>query len=103
MAEWTFIGSLRVARPPLPQQIAIFRYLDDEITKTIHAAERTEREIELLRACRMNLITHVVTGKHGVREMETTLIAEPATFEGEGAFSKSVRSHRQDAKEEDPA
>ena len=72
-AEWTFIGSLRVPCPPLPEQTAIVRYLDDSIMKTSRAIDRKRREIELLREYRSRLIADAVVGKIDVRDVAAQL------------------------------
>ena len=58
----------RLPIPPLPEQAAIVRYLD-EITADIDTAiDTTRRETELLNEYRTRLIADVVTGKLDVRE-----------------------------------
>jgi len=62
--------------PPLPEQSAIVRYLDDA-TANIHVTiEGAKREIELLREYRTRLIADVVTGKLDAREAAASLPEE---------------------------
>ena len=61
------IKAVRLPLPPLDEQAAIVRFLDD-VTANIDATiDRTRREIELLREYRTRLIADVVTGKLDVR------------------------------------
>ncbi len=70
--------------PPLPEQTAIARFLDDEDTRIQRATERTKREIDLLREYRTRLIADVVTGKIDVREAATGETDAPPAFDPEG-------------------
>ena len=67
------LGSFRLLVPPLPEQTAIARYLDDAIGNIASAIEHTNREIALLREYRTRLIADVVTGKLDVREAAAEL------------------------------
>ena len=53
--------------PPLPEQVAIVRYLDKATAYIDTAISRTHRQIELLQEYRTRLIADVVTGKLDVR------------------------------------
>ena len=72
IAESKF-SAFEVAIPPLSEQTAITRYLDDAIANTSSAIDRANREIELLREYRTRLIADVVTGKLDVREVAADL------------------------------
>ncbi len=81
--------------PPLPEQAAISRYLDDATANIGAAIERAHREIELLREYRTRLIADVVTGKLDVREAAAALPAEAADREdGAGMGRDRVASRR---------
>ena len=72
----TAIKAIQFPLPPLPEQAAIVRYLDN-VTANIDAAiDRARREIELLGEYRTCLIADVVTGKVDVREAVAEL-SEP--------------------------
>ena len=64
---------LPIAMPPLHEQIAIGRYLDDETANIDFAIGTARRETELLREYRTRLIADVVTGKLDVRETAAAL------------------------------
>jgi len=72
-AEWTFIGNLPAVCPPVPEQTAIVRFLDETMTKANQTIDRRRREIDLLREYRTRLIADVVTGKLDVREAAKVL------------------------------
>ncbi len=73
----TRYGRLNIALPPLSEQVAIVRSLNNATVGPNTAIDRTRREIELLREYRTRLIADVVTGKLDVREAATNLPAEP--------------------------
>ena len=58
-----FIGNLSIPLPPLPEQEAIVKYLDEETEKIDKAIEVKRRQIALLRERREIIIDEVVTGK----------------------------------------
>ena len=62
------IGVLPVFTPPVPEQIAIVRYLNHETASIDAAIDRARGQIELLHEFRTRLIADVVTGKLDVRE-----------------------------------
>jgi type I restriction enzyme S subunit len=75
-AEWGFIGNLRIAYPPNPdEQEAILSSIASETSTLTNAISRTENEIALIAEYRERLIADVVTGKLDVRHIE---IAAPA-------------------------
>ena len=67
------IGSMTVTLPPLPEQSAITKYLDEAITDIDGEIARAGRQIELLDEYRNRLIADVVTGKLDVRGMAAQL------------------------------
>jgi type I restriction enzyme, S subunit len=62
------IGDQYSVRPPIEEQEAISKYLDEMIEKIIKATKKLQREIELLGEYRTALISAAVTGKIDVRE-----------------------------------
>jgi type I restriction enzyme S subunit len=62
------IGWMKVLVPPLPEQRSIVAAIARDTVSLNKAAERAEREIDLLREYRTRLIADVVTGKIDVRE-----------------------------------
>ena len=67
------ISSIRIPLPPLPEQRAIARYLDDADRRIQRHISTTKRQIDLLREYRTRLIADVVTGKLDVREAAARL------------------------------
>jgi type I restriction enzyme S subunit len=67
------LGIVRIPLPPLSEQAAIVRYLDEATASTDSAIAHARREIELLREYRTRLIADVVTGKLDVREAAASL------------------------------
>ncbi len=65
--------SVRVAVPPLDEQIATVSLAERETQSVRTAIGRLEREIELLREYRTRLVADIVTGKLDVREAATRL------------------------------
>lgn len=59
----TILNSVSVALPPLPEQEAIVKYLDEETGKIDKAIDVKRRQIALLRERREIIIDEVVTGK----------------------------------------
>jgi type I restriction enzyme S subunit len=82
------IRSIRLPRPPIPEQKEISRHLDGEMSSISSMTDHIESEIALLQEYRTRLIADVVTGKLDVREFAAGLpdlkdAAEwPATAEG---------------------
>src|SRR5680860_906221 len=62
-----FLG-IKSPVPPLPEQAAIIRFLDEATAGIAGTIDRARREIDLLREYRTSLIADVVTGKRDVRE-----------------------------------
>ena len=89
------LKQLVVPLPPIAEQTAIARFLDDA-DRLISARRRAlEREIELLREFRIRLIADVVTGKLDVREAVADLpVADPnAGGNRGGANHTETNSH----------
>jgi type I restriction enzyme S subunit len=61
------VARLRLPIPPLHEQEALCRYLEQAVGGVVRTHGRVEREIALLREYRTRLITDVVTGKLDVR------------------------------------
>ena len=57
------LGNLEFLLPPLPEQEAIVKYLDEETGKIDRAIDVKRRQIALLRERREIIIDEVVTGK----------------------------------------
>ena len=76
------IKRIILAIPPLPEQTAIARFLDNAIANTTSAIGHANREIELLREYRTRLIADVVTGKLDVQEAAAGLL-EPNSLAAE--------------------
>ena len=68
------IQSVGLPLPPLPEQIAIVRYLDKATADIDTAISRARRQIELLQEYRTRLIADVVTGKLDVRGAAANLL-----------------------------
>jgi type I restriction enzyme S subunit len=67
------IKSVWLPAPPLAEQAAIARFLDERTGSLTEAIQRARREIALLREFRTRLIADVVTGKLDVREAAARL------------------------------
>ena len=67
------LSSFHVCVPPLPEQVAIVKYLDKATADVDAAIARARRHVELLREYRTRLIADVVTGKLDVREAAMVL------------------------------
>ena len=61
------LNSYHIPVPPLPEQAAIVRHLDEAVTNIYTATDSARRQIELMQEYRTRLITDVVTGKLDVR------------------------------------
>ena len=62
-----FVANYLVPVPPLPEQSAIFAYLDRATADIDAAIDIARRQVELMTEYRASLIAHVVTGKLDVR------------------------------------
>ncbi len=71
------MGSMRLPIPPLPEQIAIAAFLDQQTADIDAAIARPRRQIELIQEYRTRLISDVVTGKIDVREAAAQLPEQP--------------------------
>ncbi len=66
-AEWAFIGSLRVVRPPRSEQSAIVRFLDHVDQRIQRYIRAKEKMIALLEEQKQAIIHQAVTGQIDVR------------------------------------
>ena len=73
---WPHLKRVSLLLPPLPEQIAIARFLDKTSSKIDESIDRAQRQIDLLREYRERLISDVVTGKLDVREAAARLPQE---------------------------
>ena len=71
--DWQFMGSLRLALPPVSEQQLINESISLKTRPLNTATARTEREIALMQEYRTRLTADVVTGKLDVREAATKL------------------------------
>ena len=62
-----FVANYLVPVPPLPQQSAIFAYLDRTTADIDAAIDTARRQVEFMTEYRASIIAHVVTGKLDVR------------------------------------
>ena len=72
-AEWSALGCLTIARPPLAEQHAIVDYLEGAEAGIDERIARARRQIELAAELHARLVADVVTGKHDVRGAPVTL------------------------------
>ena len=72
-ADWQFFGNMKIALPPLDEQIHIAKQIGSSCIPISHAVLQLEREIELLNEYRARLVADVVTGKLDVREAAVEL------------------------------
>ena len=66
-ADWTFIGSMAVVRPSLPEQTAIVRFLDHADRRIRRYIRAKQKLIALLEERKLAIIHQAVTGKIDVR------------------------------------
>ena len=66
-ADWSFIGSMVVVRPPLTEQIAIVRFLDHAERRIQSYIRAKQKLIGLLEEQKETIIHQVVTGEIDVR------------------------------------
>ena len=79
-ADWTFIGNVKFAYPPVSEQHAIIAHIHEKSAKIDQAISRAQREVDLIREYRTRLITDVVTGKLDVCHLSPDIgdeLAEP--------------------------
>lgn len=60
-ASWDFIGGMRLAFPPLPEQKQIAAFLDQETSKIDELVGEQRRLLDLLKEKRQAVISHAVT------------------------------------------
>ena len=85
--------------PPVSEQVAIVRFINDATADICAAISRLEREIELLREYRTRLVADVVTGKLDVREVAARLPNEvaPDTAEDDAHLSGEIEAADEEA------
>lgn len=66
-AEWTFIGSMKIVKPPLSEQAAIVRFLDHADCRIQRYIRAKEKLIALLEDQKQAIIHETVTGRIDVR------------------------------------
>ena len=69
----TKLGTFEVGIPPLPEQTAIARFLDETLAGVDGAIDRARRQIALLREYRTRLIADAATGRIDVRAAAAAL------------------------------
>ena len=69
-ADWTLMGNLKFAYPPVVEQQKILEHIGKKCVKTDQSITRAEREIELMNEYRTRLISDVVTGQIDVRHID---------------------------------
>ncbi|MGQ9780379.1 MAG: restriction endonuclease subunit S [Bacillota bacterium] len=74
--EYELMANSRIPLPPLAEQYAIVRYINDATAKFDWVISAIRREIELLREYRTRLVADVVTGKLDVRGVEVPALEE---------------------------
>lgn len=67
-ANWDFIGNIKIAVPPLDEQIEIVNKLDSKVVIFEKLTTKAKKAIELLKEHRASLISAAVTGKIDVRK-----------------------------------
>jgi type I restriction enzyme, S subunit len=75
-ADWTFIGNLKFAYPPIDEQREILQHIQEKSAEIDKAIARAQREIELMCEYRTRLISDVVTGQVDVSGIEVPEVAE---------------------------
>jgi type I restriction enzyme S subunit len=71
------LGIVPIPLPPLPEQSAIVRFLDEATAGLNYATNVAQREIDLLCEYRTRLVADAITGKVDVREVAEGLPNEP--------------------------
>lgn len=66
------IGTMQIPVPPLPEQVAIAAYLDEQTANLDALVGKVEEAVERLREYRAALITAAITGKIDVRGISTS-------------------------------
>ena len=65
----TDLGNVRIAWPPLNEQIEIRRYLQEETAQIDSLLDLSRRSVDLLKERRSAFITAAVTGQIDLREV----------------------------------
>jgi type I restriction enzyme S subunit len=74
-----FLG-IKTPVPPVDEQLAIVRFVNDAVLKIDNTGSQARREIGLLQECRTRLIADVTTGKLDVREASLRLPEDVAAY-----------------------
>ena len=80
-ADWTFIGSMAVVRPSLPEQTAIVRFLDHADQRIRRYIRAKQKLIALLEEQKQAIILQAVTGQIDVRTGEPYPSYKPSGVE----------------------
>lgn len=75
---------MRIALPPLEEQVSITSFLEQEVAELRGTSERAANEVRLLGEFRIRLISDVVTGKLDVREVAESLPEHSPQFDEGG-------------------
>ena len=89
--EHDLLANSPLPLPPLPEQTAIARFLDDANRRISARRATAERQIALLREYRTRLIADVVTGKLDVREAAAKLLKVDPIARGNGGDTIQVQ------------
>jgi hypothetical protein len=102
---WPHLRSVVVPVPPLSEQQAIVRYIEDQTRELTRTGEVVRREVDLLRELRTRLIADVVTGQVDVRAAAAALPDEAhddtPTDEPDDASDVDLDAERDAAPEDD--
>jgi len=69
-ADPTQLSNIKIAWPPLSEQITIANFLDKQTLKIDKTIQKIEEKIKLLEEYKKSLIHHTVTGKIDIRGLE---------------------------------
>jgi type I restriction enzyme S subunit len=68
-ANWDFIGNIKIAVPPIDEQIEIANKINAKVLICEKLTTKAKQSIELLKEHRKSLVSAAVTGKIDVREL----------------------------------
>jgi type I restriction enzyme S subunit len=80
-ASWSFIGSLKISRPPISEQIQIINSVESENKLIDEIIIKINKEIILSQEYKTSLIAEAVTGKIDVRDFVVPEVVEEETYE----------------------
>ena len=80
-ASWSFIGSLKISRPPMDEQEAIVKTIKEEHSAIDDVILKIEKEFALSQEYKTALIAEAVTGKMNVRDFEITELTEEENYD----------------------